>query len=101
MNIQCDQVTEARRPDIVFINKEETEVKIIDVAVPGDMRVIDKMLENMEKYQLLKDEIGRLWNMKKVRVIPIVVDALRLVSKVLRTFSSSEKKFFPKMYHIL
>ena len=85
MNIQCDQVTEARRPDIVFINKEETEVKIIDVAVPGDMRVIDKMLENMEKYQLLKDEIGRLWNMKKVRVIPIVVDALRLVSKVLRS----------------
>ena len=85
MNIQCDQVTEARRPDIVFINKEETEVKIIDVAVPGDMRVIDKMLENMEKYQLLKDETGRLWNMKKVRVIPIVVDALRLVSKVLRS----------------
>ena len=77
MNIQCDQVTEARRPDIVFINKEETEVKIIDVAVPGDMRVKDKMLENMEKYQLLKDEAGRLWNMKKVRVIPIVVGALR------------------------
>lgn len=43
MNIQCDQVTEARRRHIVFINKEETEVKIINVAFLGDMRVKEKM----------------------------------------------------------
>ena len=30
----------------------------------------------MEKYSLLKDEIARLWQMKKVVVIPIVVGAL-------------------------
>ena len=62
MNIQCDQITKARRSDIVFFNKEK-EVKIIDAAVPGNMRVKDK-LEKTEKYQLLKDEIGRLRNMK-------------------------------------
>ena len=42
MNVQCDQVTEVRRPDIVFINKEGKGVKIIDVAVPGDMTVNEK-----------------------------------------------------------
>ena len=44
MNINCDQMTEARRSDIVFINKEEKEIKIIDVTVPCDMRVKDKEL---------------------------------------------------------
>ena len=62
MNIQCDQITEARRSDIVFFNNEK-EAKIIDAAVPGNMRVKDK-LEKIEKHQLLKDEIRRLRNMK-------------------------------------
>ena len=45
MNIESNQVIEARRPDIAFINKEEKEVKITDEAVPGDARVKDKELE--------------------------------------------------------
>ena len=42
---------------------------IIDVAIPGDTRVCDKEREKIEKYSLLKDEIARLWQMKKVVVI--------------------------------
>ena len=38
-------MTEARRSNIVIINEEENEVKITDVAVPGDMRVKEKSLE--------------------------------------------------------
>lgn len=34
--MQCDQMTEARRPHIVFIDKE---VKTTDVAFPEDVRV--------------------------------------------------------------
>ena len=34
--IQCDRKIEARRPDIVFIEKKEREVVIIDVAIPGE-----------------------------------------------------------------
>ena len=49
---------------------------IIDVAKPGDTRVCDKERENTEKYSLLKDEIVRLWRMKHVVVISIVVRAL-------------------------
>ena len=55
---QCNRKIDARRPDIVFIDKKEREVVIIDVAIPGDDRVTDKELEKVEKYQLLKDEIN-------------------------------------------
>ena len=42
--VQCDRKIEARRPHIVFIDKKEREVVIIDVAIPSDDRVKDKEL---------------------------------------------------------
>ena len=78
--VQCDREIEARRPDIVFIDKKEREVVIIDVAIPGDDRVKDKELEKVEKYQLLKDEIAKVWHMRKVIVVPVVIGALGAVS---------------------
>ena len=81
MNIQCDRVIEARRPDIVFANKTENSAQIIDVAIPGDSRVLDKEVEKIEKYQMLKDEISRLWGMRSVTVIPVVIGALGLLSE--------------------
>ena len=58
--IQWDQKIEARRSDIVFVDKKEREVVIIDVAIPGDDGVKDKELEKLEKYQLLKDEVAKV-----------------------------------------
>ena len=78
--IQCDRMVEARRPDIVFVDKKKRKIKILDVAVPGDGRVKDKELEKIEKYQLLKEEVGRIWGMKKVKVIPVVIGALGAIS---------------------
>ena len=66
--------------DIVFIDKKERGVVIIDVAIPGDDRVKDKELEKVEKYQLLKDEIAKVWRMRKVIAIPVVIGALGAVS---------------------
>ena len=40
----------------------------------------DKELEKVEKYQLLKDEIAKVWRMRKVIVIPVVNGALGAVS---------------------
>ena len=40
----------------------------------------DKELEKLEKYQLLKDEIAKLWRMRKVIVVPVVIGALGAVS---------------------
>ena len=74
-NVQCDRMVEARRPDIIFVDKQAREAKIIDIAIPGDARVKDKELEKIEKYQLLLEEIGKMWRLKKVTVVPIVIGA--------------------------
>ena len=47
---------------------EKTAI-IIDVAVPGDKRVIEKEKEKIEKHQNLKREIQRLRNLKKTDVV--------------------------------
>lgn len=39
MSLQCDRIVEARRPDIVFVDKKKKERKVMDVEVPGDVRV--------------------------------------------------------------
>lgn len=81
INVQCDNVIEARRPDIIVIDKKERKGLIIDIAVPADVRVEEKEREKVEKYQDLKREIGRLWNLKKVEVVPVVIGALGSVTK--------------------
>ena len=57
MNIQSDNIIVERRPDIAIVNKMEEAPIIIDVAIPGDKRIIDKKKEKIEKYQNLKREI--------------------------------------------
>ena len=76
---QCDDMIKARRRDIVVVDKVKKETMIIDVTIPGDTRVCDKEPEKIEKCSLLKDEIVRLWQMKNIAVIPIVVGALGIV----------------------
>ena len=65
INVQCDNMIEAIRPDIIVIGKKEGKGIIIDNAVPADVRVGEKEGEKVEKYQDLKREIGRLWKLKK------------------------------------
>ena len=51
------------------------EVKIIDIAEPGDSRVKEKELEKIEKYQYLREEIGHVWQMRNATVVPVVIGA--------------------------
>lgn len=81
VNIQCSHVNEARRPDIVVVNKEERKCTIIDIAVPADKRIGERESEKVEKYQDIKREIARMWNMRTVQVVPIVVGSLGSVTK--------------------
>ena len=74
-SIQTDHVIQARRPDLVFIDKKNKLCKIIDVAIPGDSRIESKEREKVEKYQDLAREMRKLWNVK-VEVIPIVLGSL-------------------------
>ena len=42
INVQCDNVIEARRRNIILIDKKERKSIIIDIAVPADVRVGEK-----------------------------------------------------------
>ena len=81
MNIKCDNVIVERRPDVVIVNKTEKRAILIDIAIPGDKIIIDKEKEKIEKYQNVKREIQRLWNLKKIDVIPVVLGALGSFTK--------------------
>ena len=77
-----DRMVEARRPDIVFVDKQAMEAKVIDIVIPGDPHVKDKEVEKIVKYQLLRQETRKLWKLKKVTVVPVVIGALGAVSDV-------------------
>ena len=64
INIQCDNLIEARRPDLIIIDKKEQMGIIIDIAVPADVRVEEKEKEKVETYQDSKKEIRRLWKLR-------------------------------------
>ena len=82
--IQCDTEIKARKPDSVLVNKNERSCAIIDIAIPGDIRVSEKEKEKIERYQELKTEIKRMWNIRSIKVTPVVVGALGSISKKLK-----------------
>ena len=67
-----DHVIEAQRPDLVVRDKKERSCKIIGFAVPGDSRIEEKEKGKIEKYQDLRRELQKIWNVK-VKIIPLVV----------------------------
>ena len=79
-SIQTDHVIEARRPDLVVVDKKERSCKIIDFAVPGDSRIEEKEKDKIEKYQELGRELQKIWNVK-VKIIPLVVGSLGAIPK--------------------
>ena len=74
-SIQTDHVIEARRPDLVVVDKKERSCKIIDFAVPGDSRIEEKEKEKIEKYQDQSRELQKIWNVR-VKIILLVVGSL-------------------------
>ena len=80
--IQTDKEIEHRRPDIVVTDKEKKECKIIAITVPGGQNIKVKELEKIAKYQDLRLQVQKLWDIKAT-VIPIVVSALGTVSEEL------------------
>ena len=75
--IQTDHVIEARRPDLVAVDKKRRTCKIINFAVSGDSRIKEKDKQKIEKYQDLRRELKKIWNVT-VKIIPLVVGSLVL-----------------------
>ena len=77
-----DTVMEARRPDLILVDKKANLCVIIDVAIPIDCRVREKEIEKIEKYQNIKTEKAEKALLdEKVEVVPVVVAALGCISK--------------------
>ena len=79
-SIQIDHVIEARRPDLVVVDKKGKSCKIIDFAVPGDSRIEENEKDKSEKYQHLGRELQKIWNVK-VKIIPLVAGSLSAIPK--------------------
>ena len=79
--IQRDTLVKPSHHDVELTNKRTKEVMIIDIAIPVDKRAKDKELEILEQYQMLKEEIQRLWKVNPVMVLSSVIGALGAVSQ--------------------
>ena len=79
-SIQSDYIIEARRPDLVVVDKNEGSRKIIDNAVPRDGRIEKKEKDKIERYQVLGRELQKTWNVK-VKIKPLVVGSLGAIPK--------------------
>ena len=55
MNIQCDNVIEARRSDLILVDRKKKSCVIIDIAVPGNCRIHETEMEKIEKFQKPKE----------------------------------------------
>ena len=82
-SIQTDHVIEARKPGLVVVDKKRT-CKIIHFAVPEDSRFEEKEKEKIKKYQDLRRELQKIWNVK-VKIIPLVVGSLGAIPKQIGT----------------
>ena len=86
IEVHTDHHIEARRPDLIIVDKKKNTCKIVDFAIPADYRVERKEREKRfgKIWQDLVQDLARklqiLWN-KKVTVIPIVIGALGTVPK--------------------
>ena len=65
------------------MEKEEKKYLIVDIAIPDDKNAEVKKERKVQKYDELKWEIKELWSMKRVDVVPVVIEALDTVSKKL------------------
>ena len=73
-SIRTNHHIEARRPDLVLVDKSKKSCHMIDVAIPEDSEVKEKEAEKVEKYQNLARELRRIWEVK-TKVVPIVLGA--------------------------
>ncbi|KAK2560639.1 hypothetical protein P5673_016392 [Acropora cervicornis] len=66
MTIQCGHVIEARRPDIVVVEKESNKaIIVVDITSLWNQRVYEKEGENIDEYQNLEREIEKLWDIRE------------------------------------
>ena len=72
---------EHNQPDITVIDKKSKKYILIDPAYPFDIGIEKKEKEKCTNYSELTYEIAKIWKMRKVEVITVVIGALGTVAK--------------------
>ena len=80
-SIQTDKKVNHNKPDITVIDKVNKTCLIIDPSCPFDSRIVVKEEEKLSNYDELKYELARIWSMKMVTIVPIVIGALGTVTE--------------------
>ena len=79
-------------PDIVFVDEQNKNCLIIDIAYPSDWRVDTKNKEiKINKYLDLAIEMKELWKMKSVKVVLVVIGALGTIPERLEDYLKNIK----------
>ena len=79
--IQTDNTVENNRPDATVIEKKNKKCIPIDPACPFDTRIEKNKEEKCTNYSKLNYETAKIWKMRKVEVIPVVIGTLGTVTK--------------------
>ena len=83
MNIQKDNVLEHAKPDNIVLVKNTRTWKATDIACLFEKRLIESEYDKEDSYQEgLKYELKRILNSREVKVIPVIIGALDMTSKV-------------------
>ena len=98
--IQCDRQIPHNRPDIVCVDYLTSKSYLIDVAIPGDSRIKEKVSEKHQRYTDLKIEIQKMWNIPVV-ILPVILGTLGSISlclgKHLKTLNIYYNGLIPKL----
>ena len=98
--IQTDRRLLHNRPDIVCIDFVMNQCFLIDIAIPGDSRVLQKISEKQQHYSDLKIEVQKMWSYR-ASVAPIIIGSLgsipRGLKDQLKTLQIYHANLIPKM----
>lgn len=59
-----------------MVDNVKEETKNINIAMPENERISDNELENIGKYEPLKDEIARMWSMRRMSDMFLVAEEI-------------------------
>ena len=66
----------ANRPDLIYENDALRRANIIDISVPSNNNARQKAAEKRLEYTPLSLELKRLWDLKYIVVVPIIIGSL-------------------------
>ena len=82
--LYTDKTVRHNRPDIVLVNVKDKTAILIDVAVSNSYNVVDStMARKITKYADLTHEYKRMYGLKSVQTVPLIISATGIVPKCL------------------